>query len=89
MRLIIAAGKYIAVGGDYYPAPHPQTAAVQALAVIETVDTFGVTTIPLVGRHERMSLLVVVELGGLEDQAVGAEGFIDALELAPFVLVRL
>ena len=35
-----------------------------------------------------MAVGVVVQLGGLEDQAIRSEGLIDALEFTPFVLVR-
>jgi hypothetical protein len=87
MILIIATRQDIAVGGNHYPTPDAETTLAKRFAVPESVGMLLVAAVAGLGGHERMTMAVVVELGGLEDQSVRAEGFVLLPEGPPLVLV--
>jgi hypothetical protein len=87
MILIITTRQDIAVGGNHYPTPDTETTFAKRLAVPESVGMLLVAAVAGLGGHQRMAVTVVVELGGLEDQPVRAEGFVLLPESPPLVLV--
>jgi hypothetical protein len=86
--LIVTTGKDLAGCGDYRSAPRPETAFREGFAVVMTVCALDVTAVFRVGRYQRVPVGVVVQLCGLEDQAICSEGFVFAGECRPFMLVR-
>ena len=87
MILIITTRQDIAVGGNHYPTPDTETTLAEGFAVPESVGMLLVAAVAGLGGHERMTVTVVVELGGLEDQPVRAESFVLLPESPPLVLV--
>ena len=87
MILIITTGQDIAVGGNHYPTPDTETTLAEGFAVPESVGMLLVAAVAGLGWHERMTMAVVVELGGLADQPVRAGGFVLLPESPPLVLV--
>ena len=89
MGFVITAGKDITGSSDHDPAPHSKTVFAKFPTMIMSVGTLYIPTVTRIGRHQGMTILVVIELGGFEGQLVGSEGLIDALEVAPFVFIGL
>ena len=88
MILIITTGQDIAVGGNHYPTPDAETTLAEGFAVPESVGVLLVAAVAGLGGHERMTVTVVVELGGLEDEPVRSEELVLLFESTPFVFVR-
>ena len=87
MRFVVTARQHFTGGRDDTAAPYTPAELAQFAAVIVTVGTLDVAAVTRIGRHKRMSVGVVIELGGFERQTIRAKRFIDAPELRPFVLV--
>ena len=87
MILIITTRQYIPVGGNHYPTPDTETTLAKRLAIPKAIFVLLVAAVARLGGHQRMSVTVVVELGGLEDQSVRTKGFALLPESPPLVLV--
>ena len=87
MRFVVTAGKNFSCGSDDNAAPYAKTGFAEWPTMVATVGTLDIPAVPRVGRHEGMTVGVVVQLGGFESQFIGSEGFIDALECVPFVFI--
>ena len=72
VRFVIAAGQHFAFRSNNRSAPYAETAFGYLLAVIDTIHAEHIPTISLIGWHQRVTMRIVVQLCGLEDQAIGA-----------------
>ena len=97
VRFVVAAWEYIAMGSQHAACPQaiaggdtrerlPQLAERVALQTISAIGALLVATVAVTRRHERVSVLIIIELCGLEREAVGAE---QAIGLAHERLLRL
>ena len=88
MGLVVTTGKDLAGGGDDRTAPSAKTTARERFAVVTSVGALDVPAVSGIRGHQRMTVGVVVELRGLENQTVCAEVLVLAGESRPFVFVR-
>lgn len=86
--LVVTARQEFAGGGDDRSAPCPETTERERFAVVTSVGALDVPAVSGIRRNQRMTIGVVVELRGLEDQTVGTEVLVLASESRPFVFVR-
>ena len=88
VRLIVTTGQDIAIRRDDRSAPYTETAFAQFAAMVFAVITQDIPAVFRVRGHQRMAILIVVELGGLEDEPVRSEELVLLFESTPFVFVR-
>ena len=89
VRLIVTTGQDIAIRRDDRSAPYTETAFAQFATMVFAVIAQDIPAVFRVRGHQRMSILIVVELGGFEDQPVGSEELVLLFESTPFVFVGL
>ena len=88
VRLIVTTGQDIAIRRDDRSAPYTETAFAQFATMVLTVFAQDIPAVFRVRGHQRMAILIVVELGGLKNQSIGSEELVLLFESTPFVFVR-
>jgi len=87
VRLVVATGQDLASGGDDTSAPCAPAGFRPTAQVVMAVSALDITAVARVGRHQRVTVLVVVKLGCFEDQTIRPECTVLASESLPFVFV--